>query len=76
MTTAEHASAATTSSARTVAVAGVPWPLYKLVALLVGAIAFGIVAVTAGAMAPAVLTGAGVATLVWAGVPLVASLTR
>lgn len=63
MTTVEHIRAIGSSNELTIA--GVPWPLYKVVALLTGllvALVVGIVTMTAG---PAVLAGAGVTTLVW-----------
>ena len=46
-------------------IAGIAWPMYKVLALILGALVFvvvGAVIVTAG---PAVLAGAGTATLVW-----------
>ncbi|MFZ0833878.1 MAG: hypothetical protein WAM92_12495 [Mycobacterium sp.] len=65
MTTAGHIRAIASSNTPEVTIAGVPWPLYKVVALLTGfvaALAVGIVTMTAG---PAVLAGAAVTTLVW-----------
>ncbi|OBH19874.1 hypothetical protein EHH44_02810 [Mycolicibacter terrae] len=48
-----------------VPIAGVPWPVYKLVALAAGVITLlGVGAATASASA-AVLAGAGVCTAVW-----------
>jgi hypothetical protein len=47
-----------------VLIAGVPWPMYKLAALLVGALVLVAVAVVTGAAAPAVLTAAATATAV------------
>lgn len=48
-----------------VPIAGVPWPLYKLVALLVGLITLlGVAALTASAAA-AVLSAAATTTAVW-----------
>lgn len=55
-----------------ISVAGVPWPMYKLLALIVGALVLvsalvlvmvGVITASAG---PAVLTAAGAATVVWA----------
>ena len=46
-------------------IAGVPWPMYKLLSLLVGALVFVAVGVLATSLAPAVLTAAGAATAVW-----------
>lgn len=45
-----------------VLIAGVPWPMYKLAALLVGALVLVAVAIVTGAAAPAVLTAAASAT--------------
>lgn len=50
-----------------VQIAGVPWPLYKLVALVLGLIVFAIVGILTMSVAPAVLLGAGTATVVWLG---------
>ncbi|TRW83256.1 hypothetical protein FK535_11360 [Mycolicibacterium sp. 018/SC-01/001] len=49
----------------TVSIAGVPWPTYKLVALVIGLLVFAAVAVTTATAAAAVLSGAGAATVVW-----------
>jgi hypothetical protein len=51
-----------------VAIAGVPWPLYKLVALAVAAFVLVAVGVVTASAAPAVLTAAAAGTLVWLGV--------
>lgn len=48
-------------------VAGVPWPAYKLVALIVGALVLVAVGLVTASLGPAVLTAAGIATLVWVG---------
>jgi hypothetical protein len=48
-----------------VRIAGVPWPTYKLVALLLGAVALGLVAVITASASTAVLTGAAVTTVFW-----------
>jgi hypothetical protein len=70
VTTAEHFRAAVTLPASTVSVAGVPWPAYKLIALLVGLLVFGLLAVTTAAAAPAVLGGSAIAALCWVGLGL------
>lgn len=50
---------------REVSIAGVPWPAYKVVALVVGLLVLaGVSAATAG-MAAGVLSGAAVSTAVW-----------
>ena len=48
-------------------IAGVPWPVYKLVALVVGAVVLIAVGVVTTSAAPAVLTAAAAATAVWLG---------
>ncbi|WP_396930185.1 hypothetical protein [Mycolicibacterium sp.] len=48
-----------------VQIAGVPWPRYKLVALLLGMIVFAVVGVVTMNPAPAVLMAAGTSTSVW-----------
>ncbi|MCF6385921.1 hypothetical protein L2K20_02955 [Mycobacterium sp. MBM] len=46
-------------------VAGVPWPAYKLMALLIGALVLIAVGLITTSVGPAVLTAAAIATLVW-----------
>ncbi|AFM17274.1 hypothetical protein Mycch_2501 [Mycolicibacterium chubuense NBB4] len=65
MTTADNFHDAVSRPASTVSIAGVPWPTYKVVALLIGLLVFGAVAVLTTAPAPAVLGGAGAAAAVW-----------
>ncbi len=65
MTSVEQFRQAITRSASTVSIAGVPWPAYKVVALLLGLGVFALVAVATASAAPAVLSGAGVGALVW-----------
>jgi hypothetical protein len=48
-----------------VSIAGVPWPVYKLLALAVGLIVLVIVALATGSAAPAVLAAAAAGTVVW-----------
>ncbi|MBB3606751.1 hypothetical protein FHT40_006444 [Mycolicibacterium sp. BK556] len=48
-----------------VQIAGVPWPLYKLVALVLGLIVFAVVGLVTASAAPAVLLAAGTSTVVW-----------
>lgn len=64
MTTAGHFRDTATGPA-TVSIAGVPWPTYKLMALLIGLLVFGVVAAVTTAAAPAVLAGAGTGALAW-----------
>ena len=47
-----------------VPIAGVPWPAYKVLALVIGLLVGAVALVTAGASA-AVLGGAAAATVVW-----------
>jgi hypothetical protein len=56
-----------------VLIAGVPWPVYKLVALLVGAIALVAVFVLTASAASAVLTAAAAATAAWHGLRVAAT---
>ncbi|WP_179474949.1 hypothetical protein [Mycolicibacterium vinylchloridicum] len=48
-----------------VQIAGVPWPLYKLVALVLGLVVFGVVGLVTANAAPAVLVAAGTSTVIW-----------
>ncbi|GJF15064.1 hypothetical protein NGTWS1803_29040 [Mycolicibacterium cyprinidarum] len=73
MSTAEEFIEAVTRPASTVSIAGVPWPVYKVVALLIGLIVFAIVAVVTGTAAPAVLSGASVGALAWLGLGAIGS---
>ena len=54
----------TTLSAQ-VSIAGVPWPLYKLVALALGLVTLVVTFLVTGSAAPAVLTAAAITTVVW-----------
>jgi hypothetical protein len=56
----------TTLSAQ-VPIAGVPWPLYKLVALAVGLVALVVVFLVTASAAPAVLIAAAITTVLWVG---------
>ena len=56
-----------------VLIAGVPWPVYKLVALLVGAVVLIAVGIVTAAAGPAVLTAAAAGTAVWLGLRVAAS---
>lgn len=64
MTTAEHIRSIASSKSREVTIAGVPWPLYKVVALVVGLIVALVVGIVSVNAAPAVLAGAA-GTLIW-----------
>jgi hypothetical protein len=66
MTTAEQfRSAVTHPASRELSVAGVPWPAYKVLALLVGMVVFAVVGAATASAAPAVLSAAAAATAVW-----------
>ncbi|VEG54722.1 Uncharacterised protein [Mycolicibacterium aurum] len=65
MTTAEHFREAASRPSSTVSIAGVPWPTFKVVSLLVGLLVFVVVGIAAGALAPAVLTATAVTTVTW-----------
>lgn len=65
MTTAEQFREAVAHPGSTVSIAGVPWPTFKVVALLAGLLVFVVVGLATGAAAPAVLTGFAVSTLTW-----------
>jgi hypothetical protein len=56
-----------------VLIAGVPWPVYKLVALIVGVVVLVVVGVVTTSAAPAVLTAAAAATAVWLGLRVAAT---
>lgn len=65
MTTVHHLRDVVTCPASTVSIAGVPWPTFKVVALVLGLLVFTVVGVATASAAPAVLSGAGVAAVVW-----------
>jgi hypothetical protein len=68
MTTAEQFRTAVTQPAsREVSIAGVPWPAYKVLALVVGFLMFAVVGVLTTTVGAGVLTGAAVGTLIWVG---------
>jgi ABC-type polysaccharide/polyol phosphate export permease len=48
-----------------VSIAGVPWPVYKLLALAIAFLVLVIVAVATNSAAPSVLAAASAGTLVW-----------
>lgn len=67
MTTAEHFRSAVARPMSEISVAGVPWPAYKVLALMVGLVVFGIIAVATVSVGPAVLASAAAASAVWLG---------
>lgn len=60
-------SAITHPASREVSIAGVPWPAYKVLALVVGIVVFALVALVTLSAGPALLTATGAATVTWAG---------
>ena len=56
-----------------VLIAGVPWPLYKLAALLVGTVVLIAVGIVTASAAPAVLTAAAAGTAAWVALRVAAS---
>ena len=68
MTTVEQFRAAIAHPAsHEVSIAGVPWPAYKVVALIVGIVVFGLVALVTLSADSALLTAAAAATVTWVG---------
>lgn len=66
MTTAEQFRAVVTHpTSREVSIAGVPWPAYKVLALIVGVLVLGVVTITPASAGHAVLAAAAATTLVW-----------
>jgi hypothetical protein len=58
------------TSGTDVRIAGVPWPVYKLVALVVGLLVLLVVGVVTMNPGPAVVAAAAAATVVWLGLGL------
>lgn len=65
MTMAGNFRATATRASDDVSVAGVPWPLYKVIALVLGAVVAVVVGVATATAATAVLAGAAVGTVTW-----------
>ncbi|SEH80887.1 hypothetical protein SAMN04489835_4404 [Mycolicibacterium rutilum] len=65
MTTAGNFRTTAARAACDVSVAGVPWPAYKLIALVLGAVVALVVGVATATAATAVLAGAAVGTVTW-----------
>ncbi|OBB59689.1 hypothetical protein A5757_11365 [Mycobacterium sp. 852013-51886_SCH5428379] len=59
-----------------VSVAGVPWPAYKLWALLVGLIALVVAGLLTMSASVGVLSGAAAATVAWVGLSLYCASCR
>lgn len=67
MTTADQFRSAVKHPTSEVSIAGVPWPAYKVLALVVGLLIAVIVAVATTSAMPVVLGGAAAGTIVWLG---------
>ena len=67
MTTAGNFRSVTSRADHRVDIAGVPWPTYKLIALAIGALVLVVVGVATMSAAPAVLSAAAAAIVVWLG---------
>lgn len=65
MTTAGNFHSTLPRTDRVIRLADVPWPAYKLIALAIGAIVFVVVGLATLSAAPAVLSAAAAATVVW-----------
>ncbi len=65
VSTVEQLRASVSRATCEVSVAGVPWPAYKLYALVVGAVIALLVGLATMNAAAAVLSAAGAATVVW-----------
>jgi hypothetical protein len=76
MTTAGHFRSTVTRLTCDVSVAGVPWPAYKVIALLVGALVFVVAGVLTMSASVSVLSGAGAATIAWLGLSMYCSSCR
>ena len=76
MTTAGNFRTTASRVACDVSVAGVPWPAYKLIALILGALVAVVVGLATLSAAPAVLGGAAVGTAVWLGLSAYCSTCR
>jgi len=76
MTTAGNFHSTVARATCDVPVAGVPWPAYKLIALLVGAVVLLVVGIVTMTASTAVLSGAAVGTLTWVGLSAYCSSCR
>ena len=65
MTTAEQFRSIVAPQSPDVPIAGVPWPRYKVIALVLGAAVALLVGLLSMSAAPAVLAGAGAGALAW-----------
>ena len=65
MTTAEQFRETVSSPDTTVSIAGVPWPAFKVVSLILGLLVFMAVGLATADMAPAVLAASAVSLVAW-----------
>ncbi|MGB3481251.1 MAG: hypothetical protein WBB07_03415 [Mycobacterium sp.] len=65
MTTAEQFRSAVTHPRSEISIAGVPWPAYKVLALLIGFTIFGLTLLATATVSSAVLGGAAAGSAVW-----------
>ncbi len=67
MTTAQQFRSAVAQPNDGIEIAGVEWPTYKVLALVLGFLVLVVVGTVTTSAGPAVLAGAGAATVVWLG---------
>lgn len=70
MTTANRVTLATTTRSGSVLIAGVPWPLYKVIALVVGFAVLLVIGVATMSGEVAILAAAGATSVVWLGLSM------
>lgn len=70
MTTVEQMRSTIASTGSPIRIAGVPWPVYKVVALVISLIVLVAVGIATASAASAVLTAAATGALVWVGLGL------
>jgi hypothetical protein len=76
MTTAGNFRSTVTRLTCDVSVAGVPWPAYKVIALLIGVAVFVVGGLLTMSASVAVLSGAGAATIAWLALSLYCASCR
>ncbi len=76
MTTAGNFRSTVDRAACDVSIAGVPWPAYKVIALIVGLLVFVLAGVATMSAATAVLSGAAAATVSWVAFGIACSSRR
>ncbi|MBO0676390.1 hypothetical protein JRC04_02805 [Mycolicibacterium sp. S2-37] len=76
MTTAGNFRSTVARATCDVSVAGVPWPAYKLYALLIGFVVLAVVGLLTMSASVAVLSGTAAATVAWVGLSLYCTSCR